>query len=82
MIINIHIHVLHSNYMFLLLVIFVVYSIIESIYPPDFKHLAFLSCLENPVTAKPFYREYVIHKCKLLTTLDFRRITPLVFIET
>ena len=39
-----------------------------------FKKLRNLSLLDNPVTKRHHYREYVIHKLPFLKVLDFKRI--------
>lgn len=38
------------------------------------EHLTTLSLLHNPITAKPHYRPYLIHKLPNLRLLDFRKI--------
>lgn len=38
---------------------------------PKLQHL---SLLDNPVTKQPIYRLYVIHRCKKLKQLDFRKV--------
>ena len=40
-----------------------------------FSHLEHLSLLENPVTFRPNYRYYVIHKMPTLKSLDFNKIS-------
>lgn len=40
-----------------------------------FSHLEHLSLLENPVTFRPNYRFYVIHKIPSLKSLDFNKIS-------
>lgn len=39
-----------------------------------FEHLEYLILLENPVVDKEFYRLYVIHRCRKLRILDFKKI--------
>ncbi|RUS20028.1 U2 small nuclear ribonucleo protein A, partial [Jimgerdemannia flammicorona] len=38
------------------------------------RKLQYLSLLDNPVTKKQHYRAYVIHKCKSVRVLDFKRV--------
>jgi len=38
------------------------------------KYMYFFSLMGNPVTAKPYYRLYIINKVPALRVLDFRRI--------
>ena len=40
----------------------------------EFGNLEYLSLLDNPVTARKYYRLYVIHRCPKVRVLDFRRI--------
>jgi U2 small nuclear ribonucleoprotein A' len=39
-----------------------------------FKQLEYLSLLDNPVTTKKYYREYLVYQCPKLRVLDFVRI--------
>jgi len=39
-----------------------------------FKKLKTLSLLDNPITKRPGYRNYVIHKIPTLKLLDFRKV--------
>lgn len=41
----------------------------------DIKTLKYLSLMDNPVTKKQHYREYVIHRIPSLRLLDFRKVT-------
>ena len=47
----------------------------------EFKKVSYLSLLENPVTFKSHYREFVIHKMPSLTYLDFKKVTDKVSIK-
>eukprot|EP01120_Amphizonella_sp_Union-15-10_P010511 TRINITY_DN4214_c0_g2_i1.p1 TRINITY_DN4214_c0_g2~~TRINITY_DN4214_c0_g2_i1.p1 ORF type:complete len:240 (+),score=39.73 TRINITY_DN4214_c0_g2_i1:138-857(+) len=40
----------------------------------NFKSLSFLSLVNNPVTRKPHYRLYLIHKIPSLRVLDFNKV--------
>jgi U2 small nuclear ribonucleoprotein A' len=40
----------------------------------SFPRLKYLSLLDNPVTAQPGYRLFVINRCKRLKVLDFRKV--------
>ena len=42
----------------------------------QFPSLSTLSLVDNPVTRRPNYRAYVIHKVPQLKVLDFRKIKP------
>lgn len=45
----------------------------------QFQSLEHLSLMDNPVTSKKYYRQYLIYQCKKLRVLDFKRISAKVF---